>query len=317
MDKKEILKKRILKEFKGYEGFEIYNIEFPIFEKLVLLCNLRDLFYKELPDLVLSVEYDYIHEKQELKEKLPFYYDKFFVEEHEILNVSKIKKQYKDYFDYIINLNQDNHIYYSIKEKYSEIYQLIHENLFYLIEIRRIIEYTEMNKQEDFSIQIAKEMLTKTGFGEIFKDSLKSKDKISKIIWKKSIIALKSVIKDLSKYRYIDFFEETFLYQHFIIDFKNEFLREYENYKPQKLNWINELEFLAFFINELLKEGIISLQKKQKNKITTEHFTWNEKEIDSDSLRTSRYNVKQDFKNHDTDKYLEISSLIKHIKNIK
>ena len=105
MDKKKILKKRVLREFKGYENFEIYSIEFPFFEKLVLLCNLRELLFRELPDLVLSVEYDYYNEKQELKEKLPFYYNKLFAEDHEILNVSRIKKQYKEYFNYIVNLN--------------------------------------------------------------------------------------------------------------------------------------------------------------------------------------------------------------------
>jgi hypothetical protein len=273
--------------------------------------------FRELPDLVLSVEYDYYNEKQELKEKLPFYYNKLFAEDHEILNVSRIKKQYKEYFNYIVNLHPDNHIYQSIKEKYSEIYQLIHENIFYILEARKIIEYTATNKEDDFSIQIAKETLTKIGYGEIFKDSLKIKNTFSKIIWKKSVTALESMINDLSEHGYTDFFEKKFFYQHFIIDYKDEFLQEFENYKLKKINWKEELEHLAFLFDQLIKDEIISLQKKQNNKITIEHFNWNDNEIDSDSLRTSRYNVKQDFKDINTDKYIEISNLINHIKKIK
>ena len=94
---KDLSKKSIKLELKGYEEIVINEIEYIPFRNLVLLQDLRQIFQETILEHTILVEYKKEIEESLLKQNCYEHFENIFIKKHSFSNIELVKKEYSKY----------------------------------------------------------------------------------------------------------------------------------------------------------------------------------------------------------------------------
>jgi hypothetical protein len=263
--------RQLVATLKGpYNGMVVNDTEYPSLENVILLHNLRELYYKILPDIVLIVDRIENFTLNNLKENCPDHYSNIFENETEVYNISLILEKFPIYYNFIKNFVVNEITVEEFKEMYSEIVTLLKTSIGRLIVARNRLRYYEKNNISLYPI------INKVTNPE-------------KIIWKKNKEKLETLFENLLQQKFIEEVRNEDLLLHFSFLNKESEVVTPNKFKP--IIWKETDIYLGVLFDELVKLEYVSFYKNHINKAIREHF------IDNighafDNIEQSRYNAK-------------------------
>lgn len=301
----------VLTSLQGHKGVFMHSSCVPYYKSLVLLQNLRDLFFKTDQGASSMVESDYPISIEKLKENCPGFHKNIFGKHDSPLNIQLLKTEYPKYYNYINTFSPTQTNYWEFEEIYYEVIKLINKNINSLVLSSKMVNEKSNRKSETSKLKSEKS----------FVKILDSKF-ILCINWASSEDKLKKLFKELQDNNYIKNLNEEILLKRFYITTQNSKEIKKNNKMHEgsldKIHWTGTLPELAILFAYLHKKFLVNVKKRNPKTrkenynsvlITNHYCNADGKPISNHSLgsafsKIKRFGIK--------DKYADILNTIKN-----
>lgn len=303
-------------KMKGYEGLIVKNIEYPYFKNLVLLNELRTLYFKDFPEIVDPLEYANKINKEDIQFIL--WSGNVFKKPLKVNNVELLKSEFPIHYDFICSYIPNKITKENVEELYTDIINQMNTNIKKLVYIQKILDGWNLEKP----IEIETDILPEFNDSEIKEDiaeiqnisslsksneaSSVKREKMSKFVWNKTKKQLELLFDELVHEGYISEFELGTLNQHFKT---SEITKNNKSdSKFTKINWKSEKSELPFFIEYLLNTEAITKEGRGIHELTEKHFTIDRENINVRSITSLASKVRS--MNPKPRNYIDLQNLI-------
>lgn len=303
-------------KMKGHEGLVVKNIEYPYFQNLVLLNELRSLYVKDFPEIVIPLEHEYKINKEDIQFLL--WSGSVFKNRLNVNNVELLKSEFPKHYDFICHYIPNKIIKENVEELYRDIIYQMNLNIKKLVYIQKILDKWDIDKSVEIETDILPEFndfeskniivenRNETSKSKKSKEKLDEKTKMPKFIWNKTWKQLELLFDELTHEGYISEFDLETLNQHF--------RASHGSYKSKtqgdftKINWKSEISELPFAIEYLLDNEAITKEGKGIHILTEKHFTTGDDIINVRSITALASKVRS--MENKPRNYIELQNLI-------
>jgi len=303
-------------KMKGHEGLVVKNIEYPYFKNLVLLNELRTLYFKDFPEIVIPLEQENKINKEDIQYLI--WAGNVFKKQLKVNNAELLKSEFPKHYDFICHYIPNKIIKENVEELYRDIIYQMNLNIKKLVYIQKILDKWDNDKPVEIETDILPEFhdfesknilvenQNETSKSKKSKEKLDEKTKIPKFIWNKTWKQLELLFNELIDEGFISEFDLKTLNQHFKASNGS-----YKS-KPQgdftKINWKSEISELPFSLEYLIDTEAITKEGSGIHKLTDKHFTIKGDNINIRSITSLASNVRS-MKNKPRN-YIELQNLI-------
>lgn len=245
----------VLTSLKGHEGVFMHSSCVPYYKSLVLLQNLREMFYSFAASATRDVESTHQLLTDKFKENCPEFHKNIFGKHDSPLNIQLLKTEYPKYYNYINTFSPPQTNYREFEEIYYEVIKLINKNINSLVLSSKMVN-ERLNRKSDTSKLKSEKPLVKI---------LDSKF-ILCINWASSEDKLKKLFNELQDNNCIKNLNEEILLKRFYITTPNSKEIKKNNKMHEgslgKIHWIGTLPELAILFAHLHKKFLVNVKKR-------------------------------------------------------